>query len=123
MARHRSGGPAHGCTVFSGVSAPSGLTRFFVAEHAMCLRGIRGAKSCLVFSVACERVPHAIEQASRDRIHERVWAAFYHSADACCRAAFYKFTAALEIFLHQRRQHRERETRRSYAGAETGVNG
>ena len=112
---------AAGRTVFSGVSAPSGITRFFEAEHAICLGGVRGAESCLVFSLARERVSHAIKRAPRYRIYELLRAAFYHSADACCRISFFQCFANLEIFYSQRIQRRQRQACRPDDGAETGV--
>ena len=58
-------GSANGGAVFPRVSALSGVSRVFAAEHAICCGRVPGAKSGLVFSLPRPRFSHAAEQASR----------------------------------------------------------
>ena len=58
-------GAANGGAVFPRVSALSGVSRVFAAEHAICCGRVPGAKSGLVFSLPRSRFSHAAEKAPR----------------------------------------------------------
>src|SRR4030095_12748252 len=92
--------PAVGRTVFPRVSAFPGIPLSFTAEHAICVRGIRGAERGLVFSQLGAKLSHTAKQKERSRFHVRARPAFRNCADFTCPDAFPGSSPNLDIFSH-----------------------
>src|SRR2546430_7159280 len=93
--------PAFGRTVFSRLSAFPGIASPFAAEHAICVRRIRGAERSLVFSQSRSKLSHTAKQKERSRLHVRARPSFCDCTDFTCPGAFSKSSPNVDIFFRE----------------------